>query len=104
MALDTLSDVLRGVRLRGAVFFNVSGSGDWAAEAPPAREIAPLLMPGAEHVIEYHAVAQGSCWAAIPGGPSVRLERGDAPGAYERRRRRAARLPALSRVAPKPRA
>jgi len=78
MALDTLSDVLRGVRLRGAVFFNVSGSGDWAAEAPPAREIAPLLMPGAEHVIEYHAVAQGSCWAAIPGGPSVRLERGDA--------------------------
>jgi AraC-like DNA-binding protein len=78
MAVDTLSDVLRGVRLRGAVFFNVSGSGDWAAEALPACDVAPLLMPGAEHVIEYHAVAQGSCWAAIPGGPSVRLGRGDA--------------------------
>jgi len=78
MAQDTLSDVLRGVRLRGAVFFNVSGSGDWAAEALPSCEIAPLLMPGAEHVIEYHAVAQGSCWAAIPGGPSVRLGPGDA--------------------------
>ena len=37
MSQDTLSDVLRGVRLRGAVFFNVSGSSDWAAEAPPAR-------------------------------------------------------------------
>ena len=59
MAQDTLSDVLRGVRLRGAVFFNVSGSSDWAAEAPPAREIAPLLMRGVEHVIEYHAVAAG---------------------------------------------
>ena len=77
MSHDTLSDVLRSVRLRGAVFFYVSGNSDWAAEAPPAREIAPLLMRGVEHVIEYHAVAQGSCWAAIPGGPSVRLSAGD---------------------------
>ena len=30
---DTLSDVLRAVRLRGAVFFDVSGHSDWAAEA-----------------------------------------------------------------------
>ena len=72
-----MSDVLRGVRLRGAVFFYVSGLGDWAAEALPAREIAPLLMRGVEHVIEYHAVAQGSCWAAIPGGPAVQLRTGD---------------------------
>ena len=77
MTQDTLSDVLRGVRLRGAVFFYISGSNDWAAEAPPAREIAPLLMRGVEHVIEYHAVAQGSCWAGIPEGPSVQLFAGD---------------------------
>ena len=80
MSQDTLSDVLRGVRLRGAVFFNVTGSSDWAAEAPPAKEMAPLLMRGVEHVMEYHAVAQGSCWAGIPGGPSVQLfagRRGD---------------------------
>jgi AraC-like DNA-binding protein len=74
---DTLSDVLRGVRLRGAVFFYVTGSSEWAAEAPPATEIAPLLMRGVEHVMEYHAVAQGSCWAGIPGGPSVQLSAGD---------------------------
>ena len=77
MTQDPLSDVLRGVRLRGAVFFNVSGSSEWAAEAPPAKEIAPLLMPGVEHVMEYHAVAEGSCWAGIPGGPSVQLFAGD---------------------------
>ena len=77
MSRDTLSDVLRGVRLRGAVFFNISGSSEWAAEAPPAADIAPLLMRGVEHVIEYHAVAQGSCWAGIPGGPSVQLFAGD---------------------------
>ena len=76
---DTLSDVLRSVRLRGAVFFYVSGSSDWAAEAPPAREIAPLLMRGVEHVIEYHVVAAGTCWAA---------HSGRAVGAARRRRRR----------------
>lgn len=77
MSQDTLSDVLRAVRLRGAVFFNVSCSGKWAAEAPAAREIAPLLMPGTEHVIEYHAVAQGHCWAGIVGEPPVQLSTGD---------------------------
>jgi len=77
MSQDTLSDVLRGVRLRGAVFFYISGNSEWVAEAPPAKEIAPLLMRGVEHVIEYHALAQGSCWAGIPGGPSVQLFAGD---------------------------
>jgi AraC-like DNA-binding protein len=77
MSQDTLSDALQGVRLRGAVFFYVSGHSGWAAEAPPGREIAPLLMRGVEHVIEYHAVAQGTCFAGIPGGPSVQLHAGD---------------------------
>jgi len=77
MSQDTLSDVLRGVRLRGAVFFNISAQSDWAAEAPSAKELGPMLMRGVDHVIEYHAVAQGSCWAGIPGGPSVHLSAGD---------------------------
>ena len=77
MNQDTLSDVLRVVRLRGAVFFNISGNSEWVAEAPPAKELAPLLMPGVEHVMEYYAVAQGSCWAGIPDGPSVQLSAGD---------------------------
>ena len=77
MSPDTLSDVLRGVRLRGAVFFNISGSSDWAAEAPDVKDLAPLMMRGVDHVMEYHAVAQGSCWAGIPDGPSVQLFAGD---------------------------
>jgi AraC-like DNA-binding protein len=74
---DTLSDVLRSVRLRSAVFFNVSGLCEWAAEVPPAKQLAPLLRLGVEHVIGYHAVAHGSCWAGMPGGPSVQLLAGD---------------------------
>ena len=36
MSQDILSDVLRTVRLRGAVFYYVAGNGKWAAEAPPS--------------------------------------------------------------------
>lgn len=77
MSQDILSDVLRGVRLRGAVFFYVSAQGDWAAEAPPGKELAPLVMRGLDHVIEYHAVANGHCWAAMDGEAPVRLVAGD---------------------------
>lgn len=77
MTRDTLSDVLRAVRLRGAVFYFVSHRDRWAAEAPPAREIAAAVMPGAEHVIEYHLVARGDGWAAVSGIAPVRLAAGD---------------------------
>ena len=29
------------------------------AEAPPAKEIASAILPGAEHLIEYHVVTKG---------------------------------------------
>ena len=77
MSQDTLSDVLRAVRLRGAVFFDISGSSDWAAEAPPGSELAPLLMPGVDHVMEYHAVAQGTCWVGLVDAPAIQLNAGD---------------------------
>ncbi|HET7542147.1 MAG TPA: AraC family transcriptional regulator [Polyangiaceae bacterium] len=74
---DTLSDVLRAVRLTGAVFFAIDASAPWVTEAPHASVIAPHIMPGVEHVIEYHLVTAGSCWAGIVGEPAVRLEAGD---------------------------
>ncbi|MCK0507685.1 AraC family transcriptional regulator [Aromatoleum anaerobium] len=77
MSRDTLSDLLRAVRLRGAVFYYVSCWEDWAAEAPPAREIAAAVLPGAEHVMEFHMVAKGAGWAAVSGFAPVRLGVGD---------------------------
>ncbi len=77
MSRDTLSDVLRAVRLRGAVFFYVEGNSPWVVGTPPSREIIPALMPGAEHMIGFHAVAQGSCWAAISGERPIRLDERD---------------------------
>ena len=77
MATDTLSDVLRSVRLRGAVFYDLSFGREWAAEAPAAKEIAGAVIPGAEHVMEYHVITKGSGWAAIVGESPVRLDTGD---------------------------
>lgn len=77
MTTDTLSDVLRLVRLRGAVFYHVSFGDEWAVEAPTAKEIADAVIPGAEHVIEYHVLTKGRGWAAIVGEPPVLLESGD---------------------------
>ncbi len=77
MSLDTLSEVLRSVRLRGAVFLHVEGDEPWVAEAPPARELAALMMPSVDHMMEYHVVTRGSCWGAVVGEQPVRLETGD---------------------------
>jgi AraC-like DNA-binding protein len=77
MSVDTLSEVLRAVRLTGAVFFSVEASSPWVAEAPPARELGPWIMPGVEHVIEYHVVTSGSCWGGIVDERAWRLEPGD---------------------------
>ena len=77
MSHDILSDVLRSVRLRGALYFFVNASRNWAAEAPASCDIAAAVMPDSEHVMEYHLVARGQCWGAIVGEPPVRLETGD---------------------------
>jgi AraC-like DNA-binding protein len=77
MTVDTLSDVLRAVRLKGAVFFAVDAASPWVAEAPAACEVAPHVLPGVEHVIEYHIVTRGSCWGGLVDEPAVRLEAGD---------------------------
>ena len=79
MSVDTLSDVLQAVRLKGAVFFDVEAIAPWVAEAPAAKVVAPAIMPDADHVIEYHVITSGSGWASVVGSDvePVRLAAGD---------------------------
>jgi len=74
---DVLSDVLRAVRLTGAVYFDFDLSSPWVAEAPPSREIAARVMPGAQRVIEYHLLARGTCWGHAIGQEPIRMNEGD---------------------------
>jgi AraC-like DNA-binding protein len=77
MNTDVLSDVLSAVHLSGAVYFEFNVSPPWAFAAPPSREIAAKVMPGAQRVIEYHLIAHGSGWGYILGEAPMRLQEGD---------------------------
>jgi AraC-like DNA-binding protein len=77
MNTDILSQVLSAVHLKGAVYFEFNVSPPWAFAAPPSREIAEKIMPGAQRVIEYHLIARGSGWGYMAGQPPIRLHEGD---------------------------
>lgn len=74
---DILSDLLRSVRLRGAVYYQVKTGKEWVAEAPASRDIAGRVMPGSEHVMNYHIVTRGQCWGAVVGRQPIKVEQGD---------------------------
>ncbi len=74
---DVLSEVLRTVRLTGALFFIVDASTPWTAAVPAGAAVLPVLLPGADHLISYHIVTEGGCWGEVAGEPPVRLEPGD---------------------------
>ena len=77
MSVDVLSDVLRTVRLTGAMFFDVATQAPWVAEQPSREMVLPKILPGAEHLIAYHVVTEGHCFASIIGGEATELHAGE---------------------------
>ena len=75
--MDTLSEVLRAVRLTGAIFFDVHASGPWVAETPAGKTVVAAMFPGSEHLISYHVITLGSCWACVEGEQPMKLSAGD---------------------------
>jgi AraC-like DNA-binding protein len=75
--VDPLSDLLRVVRLDGAYFFAVEAAGSWTIDTVAAQELSPRIMPAAEHLISYHVLTQGHCYAALIGEEPVELGPGD---------------------------
>jgi AraC-like DNA-binding protein len=74
---DLVSDVLRTVRLTGALFFRVEVSAPWVMEVPDGATLAASLPSGAQNVISYHIVTRGSCWGGLMDGETVPLAEGD---------------------------
>jgi AraC-like DNA-binding protein len=75
--VDPLSDVLRVVRLDGAFFYAVEGTGSWSIDTVPVQELTPRIMPHAEHLIAYHVITQGCCYGGLIGEDQVELAQGD---------------------------
>ena len=76
-AKDVLSDVLRVIKLTGALFFRVDASAPWSVEVPQARLFAQIILPRAQHVISYHIITQGSGWVSIHESPLTEFAAGD---------------------------
>jgi AraC-like DNA-binding protein len=77
MPTDALSDVLKTVRLTGAAFFDVVACDPWVAEQPTREMVLPKILPGAGHLISYHVVTEGRCYAARIGQEPLLLEEGE---------------------------
>jgi len=77
MVADALSSLLRTVRLTGATFFDIVARDSWAVRSPARHSILPKILPGADHLIAYHAVTAGRCFARIVGGEPIALEAGE---------------------------
>lgn len=63
--MDVLSEVLKAVKLDGAVFYTAECSAPWGFRSPPSRVMASYLSPEPKHVIVYHLVTEGRGYAHI---------------------------------------
>jgi len=85
--MDVLSEVLRAVKLRGALFFNGEFSAPWCfrsgGSALAARALFPLLLdpgtadPEASRLIVFHFLTEGRAFARLEDGSREELTAGD---------------------------
>jgi len=75
--MDVISEVLKIVRLEGALFFNAEFSAPWCISEPQSTVKAPYLCPEAGHLIIYHFLTEGRAYAKLPDGRREELTAGD---------------------------
>jgi AraC-like DNA-binding protein len=75
--MDALSEVLSAIKLTGAIFLDNELRADWSYLTAPARKIADVLMPTADHVMPFHLVTEGSCYVRLLDGDPIELGTGD---------------------------
>jgi AraC-like DNA-binding protein len=74
---DPLSEVLRCVRLTGAIFLHAELSEPWGFQAPPAGHASALLAPGTECLVPFHLVTEGAATVRVKGHEPVKLQAGE---------------------------
>jgi len=65
--MEVLSEVLKAVKLNGALFYNAEFSAPWCAHSVDAQCVNSHLSPNAQHVIIFHLLTQGSGYANLEG-------------------------------------
>ncbi len=74
--MDVLSEVLKVVKLEGALFFNGEFSAPWCIRSAPAVEYVPHFSTAAGHMIIFHFLTEGSAYAGLEDGPRETLRAG----------------------------
>jgi AraC-like DNA-binding protein len=85
--MDVLSEVLRAVKLRGALFFNGEFSAPWCFRSERSASAAPALVPllrdpvqpdsEPSRLIVFHFLTEGRAYVRLPDGPREDLNAGD---------------------------
>jgi AraC-like DNA-binding protein len=63
--MDAVSDVLRTVRLSGAVYLNGTFTEPWCVIGRTDAALCGAYLPRSERVVSYHLIIEGSCWAQL---------------------------------------
>ena len=69
--MDALSDVLKSVRLEGAVYLNAEFTAPWCVWAKFGLASISERLAGAEHVVFFHFLTEGSCKLRLADGAEV---------------------------------
>ena len=71
-----IEEALGRLRLEGAIFFRSEFTEAWGYTSL-STEAAPMFRPGAERLIVFHIVANGSCWVSLVDGEPHWAAEGD---------------------------
>jgi AraC-like DNA-binding protein len=76
--MDTLSSVLKSVRLEGALFLDARFTAPWCLRGRYGMTSVRQRLAGAEHVVMFHFVVEGECRVRLAeGGPEIEAHAGD---------------------------
>jgi AraC-like DNA-binding protein len=77
VGMDVLSEVLKVVKLEGALFHNGEFSAPWSVRAAPSCVLARCFQRRAEHLIVYHLLTEGRAFLRLENGERIALTAGD---------------------------
>src|SRR5436853_78439 len=75
--MDVLSEVLKVVKLQGALFYNAEFSSPWSIRAASSQGLVRYFAPGTDNVIIYHLLTEGRACVRRNDGTCVNLKAGD---------------------------
>lgn len=76
--MDALSDVLKSVRLEGAVYLDAEFTAPWCIRGRHGQASLRERLAGADHVVFFHFVLEGRCRIRLAdGGDAIDVSAGD---------------------------